>query len=585
MVWVWALLAAQDTKPAEKKQDPAAEVLIIGEKESLERIPGSGEILDKEVIERSKPRDINEVLRKIPGVSMRDEEGFGLRPNIGVRGLNPTRSSKVLLLEDGVPIVIGPYGDNTSYYHPPIQRFERVEVLKGAGQILYGPQTVGAVFNYITRRPPSAPGGQVTLAAGTLGYREAHATLGGTWDKFGSAVDVIHKEGQGRAGNIHNRIDDLNFRAEADLGNGSSVMFKLNYLDEHSNVTYAGLTQREYEEDPRQNPFEHDTMDLLRLGGHVAFRHALSDQASITTNFYGYKVDRDWWRQWHDGVNTNQIPAADDTTDPETRVTGRVREYWVWGIEPRLRVDHNLLGLASETEAGVRAHYEEQYRLAFDGPNIPGGEEARTGTLSENNRRYADAYAAFIHNRFLLSEQWTVSAGLRVEHVRFERENELANGGLGVAGNDQLTELIPGLGLNYVPVPELTLFAGVHKGFAPPRTEDAVSNAGVPLDLDPEESWNFELGARWSPQAWFESQLTFFHDRLHLGADSGIPEHALQQRDRRLPAAGRGGSVGSRRQPAALRSRGAADARSRLLASDRLRRPPGSGLRRRAVLR
>ena len=81
----------------------------------------------------------------MPGVFARDEEGFGLRPNIGIRGLNPTRSSKVLLLEDGIPLTYAPYGDNASYYHPPVDRFERIEVLKGSGQILFGPHTVGGV--------------------------------------------------------------------------------------------------------------------------------------------------------------------------------------------------------------------------------------------------------------------------------------------------------------------------------------------------------------------------------------------------------------------------------------------------------
>jgi Fe(3+) dicitrate transport protein len=60
----------------------------------------------------------------------------------------------VLLLEDGVPLSFAPYGDNASYYHPPIERFERIEVLKGASQVRFGPQTIGGVINYITPRAP-----------------------------------------------------------------------------------------------------------------------------------------------------------------------------------------------------------------------------------------------------------------------------------------------------------------------------------------------------------------------------------------------------------------------------------------------
>ncbi|HKZ01776.1 MAG TPA: TonB-dependent receptor plug domain-containing protein, partial [Pyrinomonadaceae bacterium] len=127
--------------------------------QDIARIPGAIEIIEEYTLENSRAQTSTEVLRKVSGLNVRDEEGFGLRPNIGIRGLNPTRSTKVLLLEDGLPLTYAPYGDNASYYHPPIDRFESVEVLKGSGQILYGPQTVGGVVNYITRTPPTARGG------------------------------------------------------------------------------------------------------------------------------------------------------------------------------------------------------------------------------------------------------------------------------------------------------------------------------------------------------------------------------------------------------------------------------------------
>ena len=125
-------------------------ITVIGDRIRLDTIPGSATLLDAEVLTESRVFTINEAMRKVPGIVARDEEGFGLRPNLGVRGLNPTRSSKMLLLEDGIPIAYAPYGDNASYYHPPVNRFERIEVLKGSGQIAFGPHTVGAVVNYIT---------------------------------------------------------------------------------------------------------------------------------------------------------------------------------------------------------------------------------------------------------------------------------------------------------------------------------------------------------------------------------------------------------------------------------------------------
>ncbi|MGH8058964.1 MAG: TonB-dependent receptor plug domain-containing protein, partial [Candidatus Entotheonellia bacterium] len=137
--------------PAARAQQAAAEpqkepvilmprVDVIGTKEELVGIPGSAEIIEQEILENSRVFSVNEALRKVPGLHIRDEEGFGLRPNIGIRGLNPTRSTKMTLLEDGVPLAYAPYSDNASYYHPPIDRFERIEVLKGVGLLLFGPQ-------------------------------------------------------------------------------------------------------------------------------------------------------------------------------------------------------------------------------------------------------------------------------------------------------------------------------------------------------------------------------------------------------------------------------------------------------------
>ncbi|MEY2920851.1 MAG: hypothetical protein RL261_2156, partial [Pseudomonadota bacterium] len=165
-----ALLAAtaaraNDTPPPEAAGlEPV--ITVIGDRIRLDSIPGSATVIEADILTESRVFTVNEALRKVPGVFARDEEGFGLRPNLGVRGLNPTRSGKVLLLEDGIPIAYAPYGDNATYYHPPVDRFERIEVLKGSGQIAYGPHTVGAVINYITPPVPGDREGRVVASFG-----------------------------------------------------------------------------------------------------------------------------------------------------------------------------------------------------------------------------------------------------------------------------------------------------------------------------------------------------------------------------------------------------------------------------------
>jgi Fe(3+) dicitrate transport protein len=170
---------------------------------------------------------------------------------------------------------------------------------------------------------------------------------------------------------------------------------------------------------------------------------------------------------------------------------GRLRQYYTWGVEPRLRVHHRAFGVASEADFGVRLHFERQDRRQENGDTPT----ARSGVLMERNLRLNQAYSTFAQNRFLIGG-WTVTPGVRLEHVRFERSNRLANAGAGATGTTELTQVIPGLGVSHTAGERVTVFGGVHRGFAPPRTEDVITNQGGVVDLDPELSWNYEWGVR-----------------------------------------------------------------------------------------
>ena len=256
---------AEDTKADTIYKLPAIEV--IGEaKDALKNIPGSGQVISKEMLLKIHPLSVHEALSRVPGLYLRDEEGLGLRANIGIRGLFPTRSSKVLLLEDGIPFVLAPYGDPATYYHPPIDRFERIDVLKGSGQIQFGPQTIGGVINYITKTPPLKPSGSVSLAGGSRNFLKTYTTWGGTWGNVKLLLDYTRKQGDGARKNINSKINDVTGKIGVSVGKKGSLMLKLNYYGEESQVTYAGLTQVEYEQNPRANPFKYDNFKATKVG-------------------------------------------------------------------------------------------------------------------------------------------------------------------------------------------------------------------------------------------------------------------------------------------------------------------------------
>lgn len=316
-------------------------VEVIGSVRALERIPGSAVRLDARQLRESRAFTTNELLRKVTGLNVREEEGLGLRPNIGVRGLNPTRSTKVLLLEDGIPFTIAPYGDNATYYHPPVDRFESVEVLKGSGQILYGPQTIGGVINYLTPAIPLLPEARVTLAGGSRGFRNAHARAGGTFGSAGIFGDYIRKEGRGARANTRSTLDDASLKFLVPLAARQSISVRANLYREQSQVSYSGLTEAEYAANPRANPFADDEMALDRIGAALTHRIGTGPARALTTTLYAYRVARDWWRQ-----SSNSAQRPNDQSDPQCGgmanlsiscgTEGRLRAYNVVGIEPRL---------------------------------------------------------------------------------------------------------------------------------------------------------------------------------------------------------------------------------------------------------
>ncbi|MCS6953203.1 MAG: TonB-dependent receptor [Bryobacterales bacterium] len=468
--------------------------------------PGALTVLDPAALAESRPFNVDEVLRRVPGVFVRpNEEGFGLRPHIGIRGLNPTRSSKVLLLEDGIPLTYAPYGDNASYYHPPIDRFESIEVVKGAGQILYGPSTIGGVINYLTPAIPDRPAGELLLTGGNRDFLSGHLRYGRMRGRTGFLADVTRKQGEGSRENTRVGYSDFNLKVSTAWDADQLLTLRFNYYRERSQVTYSGLTEEEFRVNPRQNPFLYDRFTPDRIGASLSYAHSLSPSLAFTANLYGSHFNRDWWRQSSNSAqrpNRRGDPGCAGMADLLTSCgnEGRLRGYYSWGVEPRFRWAHRLLGFGNAADFGVRAHLEDQDRQQKNGP-LPW---SRDGRLVEDNKRRTQAYSAFWQNR-LSRGRLGLTPGVRLEHVRYYRNNRLN----GAVGRTALTELIPGLGVSFTQG-ELTLFAGVHRGFAPPRAEDIINNNGGTVDLDPELSWNYEVGGRWRAARRLSLEATAF---------------------------------------------------------------------------
>lgn len=500
---------------AQTKADSSVQLAglaIIGKPDERARIPGSAQTISAALLTQSRVLSTGEALRKVSGVFVRDEEGLGLRPNIGIRGLNPTRSTKTLLLEDGVPVALAPYGDNAAYYHPPVGRMESIEVLKGAGQILYGPQTVGGVINYITPGLPERSATRLRLSGGTNEFTNAYVRTSAVQGASGAVFDFGRWRALGARENVGSEVADGTLKLFVPLAAGQRLIAKANVFRERSQVTYSGLTEAEWAADARQNPFRNDRFDIARLGGSVAHEWRRGPQRLLTTA-YAHDIAREWWRQ---SSNSEQRP--NDAADLNCRTManletgcgneGRLRRYQVMGLEPRYSRPLLVGSLGGSLDAGVRVHREVQGRRQLNGI----AHDSRSGTVAEDNRRTTDALAAFAQAR-VGTDRWSVTPGVRVEHVAITRANQLPVAGSpsGVKGSLSLTEVIPGFGATLTVSDRVAVFAGAHRGFSPPRNEDVINNStGAVVELDAERSTNLELGARSQPLAGWTLDITVF---------------------------------------------------------------------------
>ncbi|MFN3514983.1 MAG: TonB-dependent receptor family protein [Phenylobacterium sp.] len=504
-----AALAALGAAPAFAADDatPVSELVVLGV-EGPGEIPGAATLVTAEEFERSQPLSINDVLRRVPGLYVRSEEGLGLRPNVGFRGLNPSRSTEVLFLEDGVPLTYAPYGDNATYYHPPLERFSAVEVLKGAGQIVYGPHTVGGVINYRTPRPPENASGRLIARVGENDTQEFVLQGGDTFGRLGLIGGVAAGHSAGVRANQDLVYADAFLKAVATLSETQELTFKLSAYHEDSRVSYSGLTQAEYLANPRGNRFKNDSFTLWRYGASAAHGWRPSGNLQVNTVLYAASFERDWWRQ---SSNSAQRPA--DASDPlcggmanvDTTCgnEGRLRQYYMFGLENRVTL--NWAG--GELLAGARIHAENQERFQINGdfPNSRSPGVTANAGVREQNVREARAVSAFVQNTFRFGD-FAVTPGVRFETMDFGRSNKLT----GQRGSADLSEWIPGLGLSWSADPRLTVFAGVHRGFSPPRVEDVITAAGGSVELDAERSLNWEFGVRGEPVPGLKGELAAF---------------------------------------------------------------------------
>lgn len=521
---------------------------ILGSAFEAKNRTGSAVYISEKELRKFGYNDINRTLKSVPGVNIYEEDGFGLRPNISLRGTSPERSAKINLMEDGVLIAPAPYSAPAAYYFPTIGRMQAVEILKGSSQIQYGPNTTGGAINMISTRIPDQLSGRVVLSAGNFNSRNTQVVVGDNYQNFGFVSEYYNYNSNGFKnldGGGNTGFDKSDYLAKFRISTDEdarfyqSLQFKIQYSEEKANETYLGLTDIDFKENPyrRYRVSSKDVMDSEHQQYQLTHFLKISPALSIHTTGYLNKFKRNWYKL--DDVNLgervginkvladperyvmeyNALLGNTDTAEDVFGIKANNRSYSSNGIQSVARLQWGS-DWSQNIELGVRYHQDDEDRFQWvDRYAFQNNELVRTtvGIKGADANRISNARAIATHFLYKLSVNGlTITPGLRYANITLGRidygSNDVARLSLDLSERENKVDVwIPGLGANYRFTNNWSTFGGVHKGFSPPGSAEG---------QNPEKSINYELGTRFNYKGLQGEVVWYYNDYQNLlGSD------------------------------------------------------------------
>ena len=546
MLFLFLLLSVVTTINADDEVEEIESVTIIGSIDDLKNLAGSGAIISNEDLEISMDTDIQKILTAVPGVYMRTEEGYGLRPNISIRGTAIERSGKVTIMEDGVLVAPSPYTSSSAYYFPTTGRIHSVEFLKGPAAVSQGPQTIGGAINLISTPIPEVNSGKFIQELGENGMARTHAFYGINSANFGALVEVHEHSSDGFdsianvGGDTGFDKSDLMIKAQYNTGN-HSLRFKMVDLEENSDQSYVGLSQASFNKNPRMR-YGATAYDEMMNDGEQTSLTYVGDFDNFDVVFTSWQNDyhRDWFKVSdfnndsehgeRDDINELISDANNGSANAQAILDGQLaveieykhnnRYYTNEGYQFTVSTEIGIHSLTvgyrdmEDSESRVQAHeYADQ---AADGSLS--ALYGYVGLNNSNNRLRESSATSYYLEDTMDFGKLAVTVGYRSEDYeqRHRRWSDAAGPNLTMvrtgeadnrdtmAYNDHTTSSI---GATYKLNDTTSLVAGFHEGMTPM------------FGSDPEEADNMELGVRYSESTTNIEAFYFASDYSRLAAE------------------------------------------------------------------
>jgi Fe(3+) dicitrate transport protein len=482
---------------AERKPIKLPEVKITADwlgvptPEVAKKHPGARTVITNRELTESGARTVEDALRKVPGVRVFDETGTGVLPNIGVRGLSPLRSEQVLVLVDGIPITLAPYGQTgLSLFPLTLNTVESIDVARGGVAVHYGPNNVGGVINFVTKQIPRTPTvtAKETLSVAGTGrmLTDSYVRAGGfVSDKLGLQVQANVINGDSVRAHSQTSVNNVTFDANWFVTNNADIKAGLQYYETQNDLPGA-LTPQSYARDRNQSTRPLDRFNGDTLRGHFNYNYHFGNGAEFSWTNFSHRSNRQFF--FGNATNADTVSTLKQSSP---------RNFLVYGSEPRFTFTL-ARGIKQKIAVGAR-YMREEVDFLVDARNLATG----AYTVSRNYRFENHAVAAYLSDTFtLLDGKLKITPGIRMEQINLDFRNNLT----GAQTRNPTTDWLPGLDLGYQASDAVFLFANFHESLRSAQFTQIAFSGG----LDAERAKNYEAGIRLNPTKQIDTSFTVF---------------------------------------------------------------------------
>lgn len=419
--------------------------------------------------------------------------------NINYRGIgDPHESQDLLTLKDGIPIGFDRLGYSTTYYNPPLEAIERVELIRGGSALLYGPQP-GPVLNYVTYGPPTdrpiSASTQHTL--GSYGTYSTFNRIGGTAaEQLGYLGYFYHSDSNGQRANEGFDITGGSAKVVLRQTPGSRLTWNLD-LHESDSGEPGRLSLAQWQTNRRQTLRPGDHLFIKRYASSLSYERDLSEETLMTLVAYGNYFDRFSRRRTSNTSTQNNLDR---------------RQASAGGVEGRLRHRYDAFASAHTLTAGSTFYLADLPRTQ---------DRSATGKYPTDlgnpifDFDYRTVYGAlFAENQFKFDKLSIVPA-FRLELLNQRVKENFNTGKTSSLHNIDEFSAVPlvGIGLQYKLPRNSQLFLNISQGYKPAQFDDLAPTGNNTLpatDLGEGKTWTYEAGVRGALSPWLTYDTSAF---------------------------------------------------------------------------